>query len=164
METSLFHWSDLIPFALWIGLGTLVWRIMYWLLKRKVANKDRRLGFSFLAALVATPVLALVILIAVMSYEGYYPSRDFQKTIWEQSPDTRYELSEDIIDSKLLIGKTSSEVIVLLGTDFVKNTPQEISYHLGYVPDSFWETIGVLNIYFEHQKVVRVSQGFYDPF
>ena len=67
------------------------------------------------------PTLILIpIIFAGITYLGvfYYPSYEFNKQNWEVNKEERYKMSEDIIDSKMLIGKTKVEITELLGPDF----------------------------------------------
>ena len=67
-------------------------------------------------------------------------------------------MSEDIIDSEMLIGKTKEEVINLLGKGYSLYDDNWIAYYLGFVPGWIGIDPDVLDIYFKHGKVVRVGQ------
>ena len=89
---------------------------------------------------------------------SYYPSNNFDKTKWDTNKAERYKMSEDIIESEILIGKTKTEIIQLLGNDFYSYNKNHIAYELGFVPGLFNIDIDVLDIYFENEKVIKVSQ------
>ena len=42
----------------------------------------------------------------------------FEKELWQNGQGVRYKLADDLIESQLLIGKTKSEVIELLGEPY----------------------------------------------
>ena len=67
-------------------------------------------------------------------------------------------MSNDIIKSEILIGKTKEEVIELLGDDFYTYNENHIAYDLGFVPGLFNIDPDVLDIYFEKGKVIKVDQ------
>ncbi len=67
-------------------------------------------------------------------------------------------MSKDIINSKMLIGKTKSEVIELLGNDFSTYDDNHIIYDLGFVPGLLTIDPDILDIYFNEDKVIRVEQ------
>jgi hypothetical protein len=89
---------------------------------------------------------------------SYYPSNDFDKQEWEANVEERYKMSEDIIESKILIGKTKEEITKLLGQDFYSYNENHIAYELGFVPGLFNIDPDVLDIYFENGKVIKVEQ------
>ena len=67
-------------------------------------------------------------------------------------------MSEDIIESKLLIGKTKQEIVELLGDDYYSYNENHIAYDLGFVPGLLNIDPDVLDIYFENGKVIKVDQ------
>jgi len=134
------------------------WR---WLFKRmlKTDEKTRKI-VSWSVTLLTTPlVYAGLVIIMVMSL-SYYPSRDFDRERWFADEEKRYELSEDIIESEMLIGKTKAEVRQILGTGAESNTDDNDNwwYYLGFKPGMFNIDPDVLDIYFENGKVSKVSQ------
>jgi len=88
----------------------------------------------------------------------YYPNKDFDQNKWKSNIEARYEMSKDIIDSKLLIGKTKKEVVDLLGSDFYTHGENHIFYDLGFVPGLLNIDPDFLDIYFENEIVNRVEQ------
>ena len=98
-----------------------------------------------------------IIMIWIFSV-SYYPKTDFNKQEWNENKEERYKISNDIIKSEILIGKTKDEVIELLGDDFYSYDESHIAYDLGFVPGLFNIDPDVLDIYFEKGKVVKVGQ------
>ena len=49
-------------------------------------------------------------------FSNYHHEKYFSSEIWQDKPALRYELSNDMITSEILIGKTKTEVESLLGT------------------------------------------------
>ncbi|MCL5244586.1 hypothetical protein M4I21_02120 [Cellulophaga sp. 20_2_10] len=85
--------------------------IFNWLLKRsnKITLKYKRIiaiGLSILFA----PLLYLISILSFVAIVSYYPEYNFNQQKWDNIPEQRYELSADIIESKMLIGKTKAEV------------------------------------------------------
>jgi hypothetical protein len=67
-------------------------------------------------------------------------------------------MSNDIIKSNLLIGKTKKDVIELLGDDFYSYDENHIAYDLGFVPGLLNIDPDVRDIYFENGRVIKVGQ------
>ena len=133
--------------------------IFNWLLKRsnKITLKYKRIiaiGLSILFA----PLLYLISILSFVAIVSYYPEYNFNQQKWDNIPEQRYELSADIIESKMLIGKTKAEVILLLGEDFYECTPDHIAYTLGFIPGIFNIDTDVLAIVFKNNVVVKVKQ------
>jgi hypothetical protein len=89
---------------------------------------------------------------------SYHPTHDFDKEKWFADKETRYELSEDIIESEMLIGKTKSEVRQILGDENNTDQSDHWSYYLGFRPGFANIDPDVLDIEFKDGKVIRVGQ------
>jgi hypothetical protein len=92
--------------------------------------------------------------------EFNYIKKIFNKSDWELFVESRFTMSENIIKSKLLIGKTMDEVIELLGDKecIIHEDICYIEFYLGFVPRLFAIDSDVLGIIFENGKVLKVVQ------
>lgn len=133
--------------------------IFNWILKRnnKISLKYKRITAIGLS-IVFAPLLYLISILSYIAVVSYYPEYQFNQQKWNNIPEQRYELSADIIESKMLIGKTKTEVILLLGEDFYEYTPDHIAYTLGFTPGMFNIDTDVLDIIFKNNIVVKVKQ------
>lgn len=131
--------------------------IILYLLLRKLFFRHKRL-WPAMAALILSPLIYLILAKAFFSSEYYYEKQDFDPIVWQQNAEERFRMSEDIIESRILIGKTREEVIEILGTDFSDYNPTHIAYYLGYKPALINIDPDYLDIYFENGRVVRVVQ------
>lgn len=130
-----------------------------WLLKKlHFGDNKNRKYLALLPAIALTPIIYLGLVLIFMFSVSYYPKHEFDKTIWFAQPDQRYEMSEYIIESDLLIGKTKVEIIELLGKDYASNNEKEIIFILGFVPGLFNIDPDILVISFENNKVIKVIQ------
>ena len=126
--------------------------------KLKFGDKRNRKYLAIIPALILSPLLYFgLILIWVFSI-SYYPKSDFNQKKWKENTEERYKMSNDIIKSKILIGKTYSETIELLGSDFYVYSENHIAYYLGFVPGLFNIDPDVLDIFFKNGKVIKVEQ------
>mgnify|MGYP003623237673 FL=1 len=89
---------------------------------------------------------------------SYYPSHDFDQNKWKENKEIRYEYTDDIIDNKLLIGKTKREVIDMLGNEAHDISSDIWYYYVGYVPGIFGIDPDYLVVEFKDDKVVNVYQ------
>jgi len=77
----------------------------------------------------------------------------------EKEPDTRYELTKDLIDSEILIGKTKAAIIAILGTDIGNETDEDLWYYdIGLVSSTGNIDPDILEISFKNGKVILVTQ------
>ncbi|SNR16702.1 hypothetical protein [Tenacibaculum jejuense] len=105
----------------------------------------------------STLVLVGSILFSVYIY-SYYPRISFNKKVWDTEVLERYQMSRDIIEKKILIGKSKQEVIQLLGTKEFYVFNNKIMYTIGHIPGLFNIDPNILCVELENNIVVRVSQ------
>ncbi len=87
----------------------------------------------WLVTVLTTPVLYGVLILIFLFTSEYYPNRHFDQKVWKTDSDRRYEYSHDLVDSKILMGKTKKQVIQVLGDRDTSNN--EIYYYIGYRPE-----------------------------
>lgn len=85
--------------------------IFNWILKRnnKISLKYKRITAIGLS-IVFAPLLYLISILSYIAVVSYYPEYQFNQQKWNNVPEQRYELSADIIESKMLIGKTKQRL------------------------------------------------------
>ena len=91
-------------------------------------------------------------------YINYYPEREFSAETWHVDKEKRYEMTSDLIENRILIGKTKKEISDLLGKDYYTYSADHWVYEIVHVPGLLNIDPDVLDIYFEDDKVVRVDQ------
>jgi hypothetical protein len=139
-------------------LGILTFFFWRWLLKKFIkADRTRKLA-TWTVTIVSTPLIYAGLIILWVLSMSYHPDHHFDKEKWFNDKEKRYELSEDIIDSEMLIGKTKTEVQQLLGNEDNTKGSNSWSYYLGFRPGFFTMDPDVLDIEFKHGKVVNVEQ------
>lgn len=115
--------------------------------------------------------LALLIGLAVISFIIYvviifiwllsmrqYPTHNFDAQVWFTDTERRYEISQDLIESEMLIGKTKSEVRQLLGDEGNVDESNRWAYYLGFRPGFANIDPDILEITFKEGKVIEVTQ------
>ncbi|MEZ0608882.1 hypothetical protein ACAW74_10225 [Fibrella sp. WM1] len=139
-----------------LGIPTFfVWR---WLLNKFIKADKLRHITIWVATIVSTPLLYIGLVMLWLFSLSYHPTYDFDKEKWFTNKDKRYELSEDIIERKLLIGKTKSEVRQLLGNAGNANESNHWVYQLGMKPGLANIDPDVLEVEFSNGKVISVRQ------
>jgi hypothetical protein len=117
-----------------------IYFVCKWCLKKlKLGNDKNRKLIVILPTIILSPIIYSAVITLWIFSISYYPKLDFNQQIWNSSIEDRYKMSKDIIESKILIGKTKEEVVTVLGNKYVFNNEGSLSYELGFVP-------GLLNI------------------
>jgi hypothetical protein len=133
--------------------------IYKWLMTRlKVGNKRNRKFLAIIPTVILSPIIYVGLVMIWIFSISYYPTSDFDKNEWNSNVEERFKMSEDIIESEILIDKTREEVIEILGNDFITNNESEITYELGHVPGLFNIDPDYLDIKLENGKVISVKQ------
>ncbi|WP_321426364.1 hypothetical protein [uncultured Bacteroides sp.] len=131
------------------------WR---WLLKKLIKVDRTRKIVSWVATLIATPLIYIGIIMLLFFSMSYYPTHDFDKEKWFTDKEKRYEMSDDIIESNMLIGKTKAEIQQILGDGDNSAQSDDWYYYLGYRPGFASIDPDVLYIEFRNCKVIRIEQ------
>jgi hypothetical protein len=133
--------------------------ICKWIMKRlKVGTEKNRKFTALIPTVILSPVIYVGLVMIWIFSVSYYPTNDFDKSEWNSNIEKRYKMSEDIIASKMLIGKTQEEVIQTLGANFSSNNENRITYELGFVPGLFNIDPDYMEIKLENGKVISVHQ------
>ncbi len=101
-------------------------------------------------------VFALAIVISYFLID--FNEDQFDQTTWTNYPTERYKMSKDIIESKMLIGKTENEVISFLGEAETSNLQGKahLIFSLGNPPSFFEDEKAKLVVIFEDNFATKV--------
>lgn len=141
-----------------IILGVPTFFFWRWLLKKFIKSNNIRKIVSWAATILVTPIIYVGIILIWFISLSYHPTHAFNHQKWISDKEQRYELSDDIIDSNMLLGKTKAEVLLLLGEEGNAEASDNWSYYLGFKPGFANIDPYFLSIEFENGKVVRVGQ------
>ncbi|MBX7149710.1 hypothetical protein K1X76_11615 [bacterium] len=85
------------------------------------------------------------------------PHRTFNRDLWYSQIEYRYELSDYIIESWMLMGKTKEEVKGMKGDEKNQYDKDVWTYYLGFVPSIGGIAPDILVVEFINGVVVKVS-------
>lgn len=139
-------------------LGIPVFYIWRWILKKMIKEVRARQVTTWVVTLISTPIIYIGVFLVIFFAINYFPHRSFNKTAWLSDKEKRYEFSTEIINSKMLIGKTKAEVKDILGDDGNTDESDEWGYDIGYLPEIGNIDPSVLIIDFQNGKVTDVRQ------
>ena len=130
------------------------------LLKRFIRKDSTRKLATWTITLVATPLIYLTLIRLLMFWITYTPSRDFDKLQWLSDKEGRFQMAGDIIDSRMLIGKDTSQVKQILGDPtWGMNNDSTYGYDMGFSGGGLGFMFHHLVVKFERNKVVSVEHA-----
>lgn len=140
-------------------IGILIFIPLQFLIGKFTKNPKRRVIITIFGTIILAPIVYICLVIALILANTYYLDKSFNREKWFATEDERYTMSKDIINSKLLNGKTKKEVIEILGEEkYNEIQSDKWAYNLGFVPGIGNIDPVFLVIYFENDKVVKVEQ------
>ncbi|WP_299336261.1 hypothetical protein [uncultured Psychroserpens sp.] len=131
-----------------------------------VRTIDKRKWLVVLVSLVLTPIVYFYALYPMINiFSSYHHQKYFSSQLWKEKPALRYELSDDMMTSELLIGQTKSEVNALLGTyewlswddEKKAHDTNRWNYSLGIEPGAFNTQKECVEIIFDNDKVIALN-------
>ena len=138
--------------------------VLVWLFTNTI---DKRKWLSFLISLVLTPIVYYYVLYPLINiFSSYHHQKHFDNETWVSKPALRYEMSDEIVNKHLFIGKTKTEIETLLGKpewfgwdDTLKaNSKNKWNYNLGFKPGALNMNQECLEFVFENNKVINATQ------
>ena len=131
-----------------------------------VKTIDRRKWLTALVSLAITPFVYFYGLYPMINiFSNYHHQKYFSSELWKDKPALRYELSDDMLTSEILIGKSKNEIESLLGaaewlswSDMLKNHDvDKWNYALGIEPGAFNTEKECIEIIFKNDIVVDIN-------
>jgi len=131
-----------------------------------VKTIDDRKWLSILVSLVITPFVYFYGMYPLINiFTNYHHEKYFSAETWKDKPSLRYELSDDLIASKMLMGATKAEVKQQLGPyewlsyneSSKAHDNNKWNYGLGIEPGAFNTKKDCIEISFINNKVNSIS-------
>lgn len=131
-----------------------------------VKTIDKRKWLTFLVSLGLTPLVYFFAVYPMINiFSNYHHQKYYSSELWKEKPALRYELSDDMIASEILIDMTKNDIEGQLGThewlswdDAKKDHDQNRwNYSLGIEPGAFNTEKECLEIIFKNNKVVDIT-------
>lgn len=131
-----------------------------------VKTIDKRKWLSVLVSLVMTPLVYFYVFYPILNiFSSYHHQKYFNSEVWIEKPSLRFEMTENILKSDTLMGKTKPEIEKLLGTyewltwnDTIKNHDENLwNYALGLKPGALNNKKECMTIVFKDGKVSDIE-------
>lgn len=150
---------DNIGFHIIIAIPTFF--ILRWLLKKIIKIKRYRIITTWILTLLLTPLLYLGAAIILFSILFHVPSKKFDKISWRYDTGKRFQMSDDIIKSEILIGKDTTQIKDFLGDTHQKyqDSSKQLTwiYEMGEGGGGLGFLFHSLGITFKDNKAILVQ-------
>ena len=127
---------------------------------------DKRKWLTFIISIIATPFVYFYGFYPMVNiFSSYHHEKYFDSSSWKDNPSLRYEMSDDLVESKELIGRSKGDVKFLLGNyewlswnDSIHGKDANYwNYGLGIEPGAMNDQKDNMLIVFKNNKVVDVE-------
>ena len=127
---------------------------------------DKRKWLTFIISVIATPFIYFYGFYPMVNiFSSYHHEKFFDSSSWKSTADLRYEMSDDLVASKELIGRSKSDVKMLLGpyewlswNDTIHDKdPNYWNYGLGIEPGAMNDQKDNILIVFRNNRVTEVE-------
>ncbi|MEZ4793593.1 MAG: hypothetical protein R2783_09065 [Gelidibacter sp.] len=127
---------------------------------------DKRKWLTFIISVIATPFVYFYGFYPMVNiFSSYHHEKYFDSSSWKKNASLRYEMSDDLVASKELIGRSKDDVQMLLGTyewlswnDTIHDKdPDYWNYGLGIEPGAMNDQKDNILITFKNNRVVAVK-------
>lgn len=138
--------------------------ILVWLFANTI---DKRKWLSFLISLIFTPIVYFYLFYPLINiFCSYHHEKHFNIDDWKTKPSLRYEMSNEIREKNIFLGKTKKDIESVLGKsewygwdDSIKaNSQEKWNYNLGYKPGAFNMKQECLELIFKNNLVISIKQ------
>lgn len=136
--------------------------IVVWLFVNTI---DKRKWLTFLVSLVLTPIVYFYLFYPMLNiFSSYHHKKYFDTVAWEEKPELRYEMANQLINDSLLIGKNKNDIKGLLGkpewfgwdNNLKANSQEKWNYNMGFVPGAFNNMQECLELEFKNNIVQSI--------
>lgn len=131
-----------------------------------VRTIDKRKWLTLLVSIILTPLLYFYMVYPMINiFSNYHHQKYFSSELWIDKPALRYELSDDMLASEILIGQSKSNVESLLGkTEWFSwddskkaHDTNRWNYGLGIEPGAFNTDKECIEIVFQNETAIAVT-------
>jgi hypothetical protein len=131
------------------------WR---WLLRKLVKVGNTRQVLTWLATIIATPIIYSGLIYLFILWISYEPTKKFDSFLWQKDKESRYQMADNIVESKILINKDTIQLKEVLGEPAYRDSAaKRWSYNIGMGGGGLGFMFHELTITFNAKKVISVE-------
>ncbi len=138
--------------------------VLVWLFVKTI---DKRKWLTLLLTIVLSPILYFYLFYPLLNiFSSYHHEKYFDAQQWIKKPSSRYEMINDMVSNKILIGKTKAEIQTLLGKyewlswDKALNakSKDKWNYNLGLKPGALNKKMECMELNFNNAQVTALRR------
>jgi hypothetical protein len=149
--------SPIVPvIVLIIAIPTFL--VLRWTLKRFIKNKKTLKWTVIAGTIIISPILHYLLIIIFFSILFYEPQYDFDRERWFADSQARHEMRDDLVESEILMNKSKTEVVALIGESKSKDSTDLWTYDLGMSGAGLGWQFNYLELTFENGIVSDVKK------
>jgi hypothetical protein len=143
---------------LFISISTFFfWR---WLFRKYIVDKSKQKIATWTSTIILTPIIYVGLIAIFIFLITREPSSDFDKSKWLTDKEGRFEMGDDNIKSKMLIGKDTNQIKELLGQPTWQDSLNvQWSYDMGMGGGGLGFLFHNLTVRFDKNKVTTVEHN-----
>lgn len=131
------------------------WRSVF---KKRITDKKKRIISALVSTIVLTPIIYVGLIGIFIYYITREPSSDFDKSKWLTDREGRFAMGDEIVKSKILLGKDTNQVKQLLGQPTWQDSLNVTwTYDMGNGGGGLGFLFHNLSVQFDKAKVVKVD-------
>ncbi len=129
-----------------------------WLFKKFIKQSNTRKIVTWLTTIILVPIVYVGFISLFFIVLFHVPNRDFDRSKWFADKQNRFQMANNIIDSKMLIRKDTNQMKQLLGNPaFRIDSLKEWKYDMGMGGGGLGFLFHTLVIKFEKNRVTSVQ-------
>jgi hypothetical protein len=126
--------------------------------KKRIADKNKINISALVSTIILTPIIYLGLIGIFIYLITKEPSSNFDKSKWLTDREGRFEMGDDIVESKILLGKDTNQVKQLLGQPTWQDSLNiSWTYDMGMGGGGLGFLFHNLSVQFDKAKVVKVD-------
>lgn len=127
-----FLWPSTEVYVINLLIGAAIFFSFRRLSGKFIFDEKKRKWAVWSATIVLTPLIYAGLVVAMVFSWNSIPQKDFNRKDWFSDKNSRHEMTENIVGSRMLEGKNENEVIQLIGKPDRQDTTRAIwTYDLG---------------------------------
>lgn len=138
---------------------------LIWFISRVLLKKMLKTKWILLTGLVSTFLFyQLLYHFFLPLYIPRTPTIDFNSTVWKSDLEKRSEMIDDLINSKILLDKTTEEVFTQLGPPSHSDTTTYLTYNAGDQYINGTNNYISLDIYIKNNRVTSAEKSAFKDY
>lgn len=143
----------------------LLYLIINWIVGKFIRKGISKTIVTIASSVILTPIvysIFVAIFFSFIFYE-YHPELKFNSIEWSENKKDRHHMRKDLIESKLLIGKTKNEIVGILGKPennfkIEMDTLKSWNYSMGSEGHGMGWKFHNLDLYFKNGKIDSINK------